>query len=152
MDKEVARDRRRGLKAIGCGCCAGLLVVCAVSALALFVGAKCLVSFGIASSLGGYIRAVEQADVAPETQEDLLDRLERLRARAQRGDRVGFLSWLSHDEALQSLIERGLTTDRDIAAFKRELDRIEDEIDPEPEEQPRVEPPEAPDAPLVRAE
>ena len=141
--------RRRGLKALGCGCCAGLLAVCVLVALALVACTRCVVSFCVASSLTHYARLVERADIDSRTREELLDQLERIRAQARRGEHVGFFSWLSYDESIRGLIQHGPITDRDAAAFKRELDRMEAEIDQGPDEQPGEEEPAAPE--LVRA-
>lgn len=143
-------DRKRSLLAVGCGCCAGVLAICVLFVMALVVGAKSLVRFGIASDLTDYMRLVEQADIDSETQQQLLDQLERIRGHARRGD-VCFFSWLSYDESLKDLVEDGILSDSDAEAFQRELDRLENEIEPAPSEPPPEPEPAAPDPTLVRA-
>ena len=143
-------DRKRSLLAIGCGCCAGVLAVCVLFVMALVVGAKSLVRFGIASELTDYMRLVERSDIDSETRQQLLDQLEHIRGHARRGD-VCFFSWLTFEESLGDLDEDGTLTERDAATFQRELDRLEDEIEPAPSEPPPEPEPAAPDPPLVRA-
>ena len=143
-------DRKRSLLAVGCGCCAGVLAVCALFVVALVVGVKSLVSYSIASELTDYMRLVERADIDAETRQQLLEQLEHIRGHARRGD-VGFFSWLTFEESLGDLDENGTLTESDVAAFQRELDRLEDEIEPAPSEPPPEPEPAAPDPPLVRA-
>jgi hypothetical protein len=140
-------DGNHRWKTVGCGCCAGVLLVGCLCAVALVAGTKRLVAYGIESDVKDYIRLVELADIDEGTRQELLDRLERIRVRALRGD-VGFFAWVSHDESLDELAEDGTLTDLEAAAFERELDRLEHEFDGTP--QPEPEPADA-DRPLVRA-
>lgn len=118
--------------------------------MALVVGVKSLVSYGIASEITDYMRLVERSDIDSETRQQLLDQLEHIRGHARLGD-VGFFSWLTFEDSLGDLDEKGTLTERDAAAFQRELDRLEDEIEPAPSEPPPDQEPAAPEPPLVHA-
>ena len=147
MTDAVGRQRR--WKAVGCGCCAGFLLDGFLCVAALVVGTRPLARRIVADDITEYVRLVEQADIDASTRDALLDQLERIRAHARRGD-VGFFSWLGHEDSLEDLVDDGTLTDRDAAAFKRELDRLEAEIEtgsgaPTKEQEP------APKSPLVRA-
>jgi hypothetical protein len=141
-------DGNQGWKAIGCSCCAGVLLVGVLFAVALFFLTKRLVAYGIASEVKDYIRVVERADIDAGTRQELLDQLEHVRGHARRGD-VCFFSWLSSEESLEELVEDGVLTDDEAAAFERELDRLEAEIEPAESAPPREGEPAAPDQPLV---
>jgi hypothetical protein len=121
-------ERDQGWKAIGCSCCAGVLIVGFLCAVACIAFTRWLIEQSIESEVEDYIRAVELADIDEGTREELLDQLERIRMRALRGD-VGLLSWERHDDSLDELVEDGTLTDLEAAAFGRELDRLENELD-----------------------
>ena len=89
-------------KAVGCGCCAGVLLLGFLFFLVLAWGTKRLTAEVVAADITEYVRLVERAEIDEEIREDLLDQLERIRARASHGD-VGFFSWLGHEESLEDL-------------------------------------------------
>lgn len=125
-------------KSVGCGCCAGVVLLGFLFFLVLVLGTKRLAAEVVAADITEYVRLVERAEIDEGLREDLLDQLERIRARASHGE-VGFFSWLDHEESLEDLVEDGTLTDREAAAFERELDRLEEELDAPRRRKPRDE-------------
>ncbi len=101
------------------------LVLLLVVILAIVLGAKQFVTYGISSDITEYIRMVEKSDLDADTKQDLQHRFERIRDRARQGQLVGFWVWLDYDESIRNLIDDGTITESDLASLTRELERLE---------------------------
>jgi hypothetical protein len=89
------------------------------------IGGKLLVSFGISSDITEYISVLERAEIDPAMKDEAIERLERIRERARKGQHVGLWRWVDYDESIQNLIADGEVTDYEFASLVRELDRLE---------------------------
>ena len=107
------------------GCFIGGIALLVVVVVAIVVGAKPFVAFGISSDITEFIRFVEQSDLETDTKQDLRNRFERIRDRARQGHHVGFWVWLYYDKSIRNYIEDGEITERDLESLIREIDRLE---------------------------
>jgi hypothetical protein len=101
----------------------GLFMVVGVAAFA--IAGKALVCFGISTDITEYIQTLDKAEFDPALKEEAIERLERLREEARRGEHVGFWRWLGYDESIRGLLADGAVTEGEYATLMRELDRLE---------------------------
>jgi hypothetical protein len=94
-------------------------------AATLVVAGKAFVCFGISSDLTEYVQSLEKAEFDPVLKREAIERMERIRDDARRGQHVGFWRWLGYDESIRNLIDDGEVSEAEYAALIRELDRLE---------------------------
>lgn len=81
----------------------------------------------IETKLRSYASAVRQSNVTLADKERLLEVVERLEDRVYNGQRIEWLRWSGHEEAIDQLLKKGINAD-EVRLIERELQRTEHDL------------------------
>jgi hypothetical protein len=105
--------------------CVSSMVVLAI--LGVILGWPSIKRFGICQHLDEYAHAVRGGSCAIGEKERILDLLDELQERVNRGESISSLRWFRHDQAICPLLEDGITSEK-ARLIERELLKARDEL------------------------
>ena len=92
-------------------------------------GWKAFVAFGISKDLSDYYSKIESNyDIDKATKQNLLERIDRVRARVRQKP-IGFFRWMTYSESFDAVLKDGIISPDELRTLDREIDRLEKEIE-----------------------
>jgi hypothetical protein len=105
------------------GCLAVVVVLIVIGVIAAFFAKDRIVNEMVTYDLGVYREAVEGAELEPNDAQELLQTIERVRARAASGQ-IGFMAWVEHTPAIDDAVSDGDLDPADADLMQRQLNLI----------------------------